>query len=776
MLHATISATRTFLTRALMLAAGLFVLAGPSLCVAEPATLTTIQAIRALSHDEARVGIPVAFEATVTYYNPGDVDLFVQDNGQAIYVEWKPGSQLEPGDRVLVRGKTRASFTTDVMGESVTVLHHGLLPKPEEADFGQLIRAERDCMLVTIKATVRSADRMSVGDRHYLYLRLLMNGGYVDATVVGTDPELRRQLLDAEVEITGAVSGQFDSKMQLIGVLIEVPSTTQVKIVKRAEASVDSLPLTPMDKILSAYSVIDLTKRVRVEGTITYSQPGVAAVLQNGSSSLWISTRSTKLMQIGDFAVATGYPDERMGFLALNDGEIEDTHVAKPVEPQAALWPDLADWSSGDAKGHQNDLVSIEGTVVASVREQSQDEYDLRTDDGKLFNAIYHHPASNVLMAPFRPIEERTRVRVTGICTLVQGNSADPSISQVPFNILLRSFDDIAVVGRPSPVNVTNLILLVGLLLILLLSAGVWGWVAERKVRYQNAEAAYSERRRGRILEDINGTRPLAEILEQITELASFKLRGAACWCQIADGARLGRCPDDPTAFRVVTENIPARSGPPLGTLHVAYDRLAKTQSNEKETLSMAVALTALAIETRRLYSDLVHRSEFDLLTDVHNRFSLEGYLDEQIEQARRNASVFGLVYVDLDHFKQVNDRYGHLAGDLYLREVALRMKHQLRPHDMLARLGGDEFAALLPQVRNRGELEEIAHRLRTCLAEPFAGDGYVIQGSASIGIALYPEDGATQDSLLSSADAAMYVNKYSSRQDDAFFTPRSIS
>ncbi len=246
--------------------------------------------------------------------------------------------------------------------------------------------------------------------------------------------------------------------------------------------------------------------------------------------------------------------------------------------------------------------------------------------------------------------------------------------------------------------------------------------------------------------------------------MVSFKLHGASCWCQVADGARLGSCPGDLTAFRVISAPIHARSGPGLGTIYAAFDRLAKPQPNEPETLAMAVALAALAIETRRLYSDLVYRSKFDLLTDVHNRFSLEGYLDEQIDEARRTAGIFGLVYVDLDYFKQVNDLHGHLAGDLYLREVAVRMKHQLRAHDMLARLGGDEFAILLPQVRNRGELEEIAHRLQACLAEPFAGDGYVIHGSASIGIALYPEEGTTQDRLLSAADAAMYVNKHSNR------------
>ena len=182
----------------------------------------------------------------------------------------------------------------------------------------------------------------------------------------------------------------------------------------------------------------------------------------------------------------------------------------------------------------------------------------------------------------------------------------------------------------------------------------------------------------------------------------------------------------------------------------------------------MAAALATLAIETRRLYTDLVHRSEFDLLTDIHNRFSLESYLDQQIEEARQNASIFGLIYIDLNEFKQVNDVYGHQVGDLYLQEVAIRMKRQLRTVDMLSRLGGDEFAVLLPKVRGRVEIEEIALRLERCLEVPFSAEGYVVNGSASLGIALYPEDGATKDSLLSAADAAMYVNKHTRRDANA--------
>ena len=213
--------------------------------------------------------------------------------------------------------------------------------------------------------------------------------------------------------------------------------------------------------------------------------------------------------------------------------------------------------------------------------------------------------------------------------------------------------------------------------------------------------------------------------------------------------------------MRVVRADIPARSGPPLGTLFAGFAPGTHPDPAETDALSVGCRLASLAIETRRLYSDLLHRSEFDLLTDIHNRFSLEKHLDALIEEARQNAGIFGLIYIDLDEFKQVNDVYGHRVGDLYLQEVAMRMKRQLRSHDMLARLGGDEFAVLVSMVRSRAVAEEIAHRLELCFDEPFPVEGYVLHGSASVGLAIYPEDGSTRDSLLSASDAAMYVSKH---------------
>jgi diguanylate cyclase (GGDEF)-like protein len=725
---------------------------------AEPGTLTTLHAVHSLSKAEAAKGLPVAFEATVTYYNRTDTDLFVQDANEAIYVAANPNQSLSPGDRVLVRGITRDSFRTDIVSSAVTRIGTAPLPMPVPASFQQLVRAQLDCMRVTVRAKVRSVDRVNFGDLPGVDFKLMMDGGYIDAEAIDSDANKFRQMLDAEVEVTGVAAGNYDTKDQFIGVLLEVGSLADIKIVNLAQINPDSLPVTPMDQVLSSYDVNDRTGRVRVQGTITYYQPGSAVVLQNGDRSLWVMTQFAGPLRIGDWADATGFPDVNGVSLTLNRSEIQDSQTPSPVAPRKVNGAELA---SGL---HAFDLVAIDGRVVTSARAATQDEYVLEAD-GKLFSAIYRHPDAvhSADLPGMKEVTVGSTIHVTGICLLQY--SSDPYHGPVAVDVLLRSFDDVAIVGRPSLLSVGNLAVAAGLLFVLMLAAGVRGWILERRIRRQTAELAYIERRRSRILEDINGSRPLAEIIEQITELVSFKLKGALCWCRIAEGAQLGNCPAKLDAFRIIQEEIPARSGPPLGTVYAALDPLTTPQPIESEALTMAAALSALATETRRIYSDLRRRSEFDLLTDTHNRFSLDKHLDGLIEEARQKAGIFGLIYIDLNEFKQINDLYGHQVGDHYLQEVALRMKRQLRSHDLLARLGGDEFAALVPVVRSRTEVEEIAQRLERSFDDPFVIDRYTIQGSASVGIALYPEDGSSKDSLLSHADAAMYVAKNSSRE-----------
>ena len=749
--------------------------------VPAPAPLTSLRAVHVLTNAQAATAIPVAFEATVTYYAKGDVDLFVQDGDLALYVEAPRTANVDPGDRVLVHGKTRASFRPDIVADAVTILGHGALPKPVPANYEQLIRSELDCRRAIVQARVRSANLVQYGKLSSIYMELLMEGGYVDATISGTTERSLTDLLDAEVEITGVVSGKFDSKNQLTGIVLEVPAFSDVRVLQRASSSVDSLPVTPMDDIMKGYSIRDRTERVRVHGTVTYYQPGSAVVLQDGAKSLWIETLFAGPLRVGDLADASGFPDARNGSLALTHSEVQDSGISSPVSPHEVTWTDLA------LGANAFDLISVQGKVLMSVREVDQDEYVL-VADGHLFSAIYQHPDEDTgtHLEPMKQIPVGSKVHLTGVSMVYYGS--DPFQGPVASNVLLRSLDDITVVAKPSWLTVGNLMGIVGALLAVVLAVGAWGWTLKAKVHRQTAalavrteaEAALErrmarpEKRRSQILEDINGSRPLAEIIEQVTELVSFRLQGVPCWCDVAGGARLGICPDGTNGLRVVEEEIPARSGRPLGVLYAGFEPESPAAADELDSLSAGVKLAALAIETRRLYDDLRRRSEFDQLTDIHNRFSFDKLLDQQIGEARQRAGIFGLVYIDLDEFKQVNDLYGHRVGDLYLQEVAVRMKRQLRSGDMLARIGGDEFAALLPMIHSRAEAEEISVRLERSFADPIAIEGYFLNGSASVGIAVYPEDGGTKDSLLSAADAAMYVDKHIRRQNSGLSASRN--
>jgi diguanylate cyclase (GGDEF)-like protein len=733
-----------------------------------PGPLTTLSDIYSLSKDDASKGLPVAFEGTVTYYRGYEHQLFVQDDGLAVFVRVTTNAQLVPGDRVLVKGITRESFHAIAVSQDVTVLRHGALPSPIPANFGELILGQHDCLLVKMRGIIRAADLVWSSQAHIrsATLQVLTDGGYIEAVLDSDNQGALNNLLDNDVEITGTAGGEFDDKMQQTGIVLHVSTFTDIRVLKSTSSDLWDIPVTPMHQIMGGYRVKDFTSRIRVQGVITYYQPGSAVVLQGGGRSLWIRTSTDIPLLIGDKADATGFPEVLVtdqarsandGFLTLTHSEIKDSGVQAPIAPLHVTWQQLA--VSGDLGiGHHFDLVSIEGQVVVQARGGAQDEYTLIAD-GHTFSAIYQHPSG--ALTDMKQIPIGSKVRITGICTV---HNSNPFGGPVAFDILLRSFDDVEVINDPSLLNIRNLVLLVCLLLAIVALVGGWGWKLEHKVRRQTAALADLERQRSRILVDINGSRPLAEILDKIVGMVSAMLDGATCWCELADGTTVGSCPQEPHSLEIIRVKIDSRSGPALGALLAAFGPESSPEARRTEALADGVRLATLAIETRRLYSDLRHRSEFDLLTEIPNRFAMEKRMDVLMEEACQSSGLFGLIYIDLDEFKQVNDRYGHHIGDLYLQEVAVRMKRQLRGGDMLARLGGDEFAALVTVVHSRADVEEAVHRLQHCFDTPFAVGEHTLWGEASIGIALYPEDGLTKDSLLSVADTAMYAVKNSRR------------
>lgn len=160
----------------------------------------------------------------------------------------------------------------------------------------------------------------------------------------------------------------------------------------------------------------------------------------------------------------------------------------------------------------------------------------------------------------------------------------------------------------------------------------------------------------------------------------------------------------------------------------------------------------------------LQHLASHDTLTGLPNRLLFRDRLQQALAFAQRENNLLALMYVDLDHFKPVNDNLGHMVGDKLLRAVAERMQAGVRESDTVARIGGDEFVVLLPNVKSASDTFAIAEKIRKALVEPFELEGNIINISASIGIAIYPDDGGTEQELSQHADRAMYLAKQRGR------------
>ena len=184
------------------------------------------------------------------------------------------------------------------------------------------------------------------------------------------------------------------------------------------------------------------------------------------------------------------------------------------------------------------------------------------------------------------------------------------------------------------------------------------------------------------------------------------------------------------------------------------------------------------------LFSDITHIREneeqvrrlayYDALTRLPNRRLLEDRMSLSMRHAHRQQRRLAVIFIDLDHFKQVNDSLGHAIGDELLLEVSQRLAGHMREDDTLARLGGDEFIALLPDLDEPGEATLIAGRLIGAISTPFKIDGHEFRVGCSLGISFYPDDAATIDDLMRNADAAMYRAKQEGRNTYRLFNSKT--
>ncbi|AMV71445.1 sensor domain-containing diguanylate cyclase [Desulfuromonas sp. DDH964] len=172
----------------------------------------------------------------------------------------------------------------------------------------------------------------------------------------------------------------------------------------------------------------------------------------------------------------------------------------------------------------------------------------------------------------------------------------------------------------------------------------------------------------------------------------------------------------------------------------------------------------------KELQEKIWHQANFDALTGLPNRMLFHDRLRQAIEQARREGYRVALMFIDLDHFKEINDTLGHDAGDCLLQLAAQRLLQSVRKSDTAARLGGDEFTVIMPCVTAATQVGVVARRILVALDRPFDLPGGRRRISGSVGIAIFPEDGEEMSALLENADAAMYRAKQAGRNAYCFF------
>jgi diguanylate cyclase (GGDEF)-like protein len=185
--------------------------------------------------------------------------------------------------------------------------------------------------------------------------------------------------------------------------------------------------------------------------------------------------------------------------------------------------------------------------------------------------------------------------------------------------------------------------------------------------------------------------------------------------------------------------------------------RTVYLRRSQRDLERQVVQRTAELRESQRQLEQIAYE---DTLTALPNRRMFTEEFREMLMLARLQNQRFALLLIDLDRFKQINDSRGHDAGDALLIEAAIRLQAAVRKSDCVARLGGDEFGVLVPQNPAATDIESICHRIIESFVMPVPVTGVEVKSSASIGVAVFPDHGATLDSLYKSADVALYEAK----------------
>ena len=208
-----------------------------------------------------------------------------------------------------------------------------------------------------------------------------------------------------------------------------------------------------------------------------------------------------------------------------------------------------------------------------------------------------------------------------------------------------------------------------------------------------------------------------------------------------------------------------------LGVIALFSRSRTRPTPSEHHVLTLSSHLATIAIDHRKLIDQLAHQARHDVLTGLPNRMMFEDRLQQGLAQARRNQSLVGVLFVNLDRFNVVNESLGHSMGDALLQKIALRLRNRIRQGDTLARMGADEFTLVAAELKRPDDAVLLARKIQDALREPFEVAGHELFVTASIGISVFPQDGDDAGTLHRAANAAAHEAKLAGASSFRCFT-----
>ncbi|HMG87143.1 MAG TPA: EAL domain-containing protein [Terracidiphilus sp.] len=732
-----------------------------------PVELTSVHQIRLLKATTNN-GFSAHLQGVVTYYDTVAPNLFVQDSTGGIWVDLN-GSTAKPpspGQVLDLRGIVNFGFSPYIQNPHWNVTGKSAPPKPRLISYDDAATGSFDGQWVQLDGVVRSFVQQAEGN--VLVIDVATPTGAFKVRVPGYQGPFPVQLIDAKVRFSGVCGASFNSRNQFVSFHIFMPSLDNLKVLQTAPKDPFAVPAIPIADVRRFSADLPVEHRVKVVGTVTARFPQQGIYMTDGTGGFYAESQDGSPIREGDQVEVIGFPAAGNFSPVLKSASFRPTgqHFSPTITPIIGR---VALKGKFDAQ-----LISITGTLTNHLQHLNQQILVVESDDHVIFEADLAHSGSSPLN-----IAEGSRISLTGICAVKADENGNPS----EFEVVLRSPQDIQVLSSPTWLTPERAVyLLFGLTMATLAVIG-WVFILRRRVHRQTDiitaklknEMALEARYRNIFERNLTGLY-IAEADGKLLDCND------ACARMLGYRGRHELLGDSARAEQIVQkfhETVADSSF--TSATEQSFERLDGTQGWALCSLKAAGGQNDEArifegslvdITERKLAEDRIQfLAYFDSLTNLPNRALVHDRLSRAISVAKRERQKLGVLHLDIDSFKVINDCLGHSRGDELLQSIAQRLQACAREEDTVARLGGDEFLVTLGPINSPADAAIVAERIANELKPAFNLNGNSLNVTCSIGISIFPDHGNDVETLIKNADAAMYASKGRGRNTFSFFS-----